>query len=94
MVNRLNKIFVDTVRSTGENNKDRYLLICPYATNHLEVAMEALEIPDGNIIVSIHMYPPYTFCQDEGAITTWKMRNVPDMLRKCADILRTWNAYL
>lgn len=75
MVNRLNKIFVDTVRNTGENNEDRYLLICPYAANHLKDAMEALEIPDGNIIVSIHMYSPYTFCQDEDGITTWNMED-------------------
>lgn len=87
MVNRLNKIFVDTVRNTGENNKDRYLLICPYATNHLE---ETIEIPDGNIIVSIHMYPPYTFCQDEGAITTWNMED--EECAGCAEEVRRYFA--
>lgn len=73
MVNRLNRVFVDTVRNTGAGNEERYLLICPYATNHVEEAMNDLDVPDGNIIVSIHMYSPYTFCQDENGIIKWDM---------------------
>ena len=75
MVNRLNQRFVDTVRSTGGNNKERYLLICPYATNHVEEAMEDLEVPNGNIIVSIHMYSPYTFCQKEDGSSVWDLND-------------------
>ena len=71
MVNQLNEVFVDTVRSTGGANEERYLMICPYATNHVEEAMVDLEVPKGNIIVSIHMYSPYVFCQKEDGIATW-----------------------
>ena len=71
MVNRLNRVFVDTVRSTGENNKERYLLICPYASIYEKEAFEDLEVPHGNIAVSVHMYSPYEFCQKEDGITQW-----------------------
>lgn len=73
MVNELNACFVDTVRSTGGLNAERFLLICPYANNSIEEAMEGLEIPKGNIIVSIHMYVPYTFCQKEDGMVNWDM---------------------
>lgn len=71
MVNYLNEIFVETVRSTGGANEERYLMVCPYATNHVQEAMAALNVPNGNIIVSIHMYSPYVFCQKEDGITKW-----------------------
>ena len=71
MVNRLNSVFVETVRRGGKENENRYLLVSPYACNHLEGVMEALIIPRGNIIVSIHMYAPYSFCQDEEGMNSW-----------------------
>lgn len=71
MTNRLNSEFVETVRKTGGQNKERYLLVCPYASNSLFEAMDALEVPKGNIIVSIHMYKPYEFCQKEDGTGVW-----------------------
>lgn len=71
MVNRLNEVFVDTVRQTGGNNEKRYLLICAYASNTEEEALMDLVVPDGNIIVSVHMYLPYSFCQDEDGTASW-----------------------
>ena len=71
MVNALNRRFVETVRNVGGANEKRYLMICPYATNHVEEAMAALDVPKGNIIVSIHMYSPYVFCQKDDGITKW-----------------------
>lgn len=75
MVNRLNREFVDTVRATGERNKDRYLLICAYGTRYENEALEAVEVPKGNIIVSVHMYSPYTFCQKEDGMAQWDMED-------------------
>ncbi len=75
MVNRLNAVFVETVRKSGGENQTRYLLISPYAGNHLEGVMEELEVPKGNIIVSIHMYAPYSFCQDEDGMDDWDMND-------------------
>lgn len=75
MVNRLNWVFVETVQSTGSANEERFLMICPYATRYEEDAMADLEIPKGNIIVSIHMYTPYEFCQDEDGMAEWDTTN-------------------
>lgn len=75
MVNRLNTVFVETVRKSGGENQNRFLLVSPYASNHLEKAMEELKIPKGNIIVSVHMYAPYSFCQDEDGMENWDMND-------------------
>ena len=72
MINRLNAVFVNTVRATGGNNKSRYVLITPYAANTEVEALEELDIPRGNIIVSVHMYQPYSFCQDEEGTAEWR----------------------
>lgn len=71
MVNRLNTAFVDTVRKTGGKNESRYLIICPYATNTETEALEDLTVPEGNIIVAVHMYVPYSFCQDDAGTADW-----------------------
>lgn len=72
MVNGLNEVFVKTVRDTGGENKKRYLMVCPYATNHESEAMQGLVVPDDDrVIVSVHMYTPYSFCQKEDGDITW-----------------------
>lgn len=73
MVNCLNKVFVDTVRGTGGMNDERFLMICPYASGYEKEAMADMDVMEGNIIVSIHMYYPYTFCQKEDGIEKWDM---------------------
>ncbi len=78
MVNRLNEIFVDTVRATGGINGERYLMISAYATNTETQALEDLIVPDGNIIVAVHMYKPYSFCQDENGTSEWSAANAED----------------
>lgn len=71
MVNRLNNSFVETVRGSGGNNSKRYLMITPYASSYESEAMSALTIPDHKIIVSIHAYIPYDFCQNIEGTTKW-----------------------
>lgn len=72
MVNDLNAAFVETVRNTGGNNRKRFLLVCPYASNNETEAMEGLIVPDDDrLIVSIHMYTPYSFCQKEDGDIQW-----------------------
>ncbi|MDE5939287.1 MAG: glycoside hydrolase family 5 protein [Lachnospiraceae bacterium] len=72
MVNDLNAAFVETVRASGGGNRKRYLLICPYAGSSETEAMQGLTIPDdGRLIVSVHMYTPYSFCQKEDGDTQW-----------------------
>ncbi len=72
MVNDLNAVFVETVRASGGGNRKRYLLICPYAGSSETDAMQGLIVPDdGRLIVSVHMYTPYSFCQKEDGDLQW-----------------------
>lgn len=77
-VNELNELFVEAVRKTGGNNKERYLLICPYCNGPWEQTVNDLAIPSGNIIVAVHMYRPYRFCQDEYGTDQWDRTSYDD----------------
>ncbi len=60
VINTLNQAFVDTVRGTGGNNKNRFLMVTPYAASADKNSLKDFVIPnDKNIIVSIHAYSPY-----------------------------------
>ena len=70
-LNRLNQIFVDTVRATGGNNANRYLLIAGYNTNlwitssnHLGFQMPRDSVND-RLMLSIHYYDPWDFALNE-----------------------------
>lgn len=68
MVNRLNKAFYETVRQSGGNNYERYLMIPTYCNNANEESLKDLNIPEERVIVSVHGYKPYKFClKDEDA---------------------------
>lgn len=68
VLNKYNKLFVDIVRKSGGNNKDRYLMIPTYAASCCTPAMDELEIPkDGRIIVSVHAYLPNAMALDENS---------------------------
>lgn len=61
VLNRLYEVFVDTVRSTGGNNKNRVLILTPYGANSGYAATSALKLPEDDymIAVSVHAYSPY-----------------------------------
>lgn len=79
MVNKLNLAFVETVRESGGKNKGRYLLITTYAGHNLEQVMEELEVPKGHILVSIHAYLPYNFCQNREGSAQWSENSTSDV---------------
>ncbi len=57
VVNYLNFAALETIRNSGGNNKDRYVLIPTYAASGLEENIEALALPDDKrVIVSVHYY--------------------------------------
>lgn len=66
-INELNQLFVDTVRSSGGKNTNRFLLVPGYAASLQGVSNTYFELPkdvDGNenkILVEIHGYTPYNF---------------------------------
>lgn len=63
IVNKLNAVFVNTVRKSGGNNSRRCLMIPTYAAAAMEKTFAAMEVPEGDdrIIVSVHAYIPYSF---------------------------------
>ncbi|SEF50542.1 endoglucanase [Eubacterium ruminantium] len=66
-INKLNQVFVDTVRASGGNNASRYLMCPGYDASPdgaLDNGYRLPEDPSGpanHIIVSVHAYTPYDF---------------------------------
>lgn len=69
-LNQLNQVFVDTVRATGGNNADRYLMVPGYDASPDGALNEYFKLPedaaDNRIIVSVHAYTPYAFALQDG----------------------------
>jgi endoglucanase len=66
---KLHQHFVDTVRASGGNNAERYLLICGLAANYSSVLHELFRMPqdtaDEKLMVSVHAYIPYGFALED-----------------------------
>ena len=63
-VNKLNAVFVETVRSNGSSaNEERLLMLPGYAASSNIPTIKAIEVPEnsGNVALSVHAYYPYFF---------------------------------
>lgn len=63
-INRLNQLFVDTVRATGGHNATRYLAVPAYDASPWYACVSQFSLPEdpaGRIIVEAHAYTPYDF---------------------------------
>ena len=64
-INRLNQLFVDTVRALGGNNATRYLAVPAYDASPWYACNEQFLIPEdtaeNRIIIEAHAYTPYNF---------------------------------
>lgn len=75
-INTLNQIFVDTVRTTGSNNVNRFLLVPGYNTDiYNTVILPGFELPQDTatdkLMVSVHFYDPYDFTLNESNDTIY-----------------------
>ena len=65
-VNKINQCFVDLVRSTGGNNKYRFLLIPGYDTDIGKTISADFKMPadkvQNRLLISVHYYTPSTYC--------------------------------
>lgn len=64
-INKLNKVFVETVRGQGSSaNKERLLMLPGYHAGNSVSTVKAIEVkPEyGNVALSVHAYNPYFFC--------------------------------
>ena len=90
-VNRMNRLFVETVREAGENNSKRWLLIPTYCNRIHKDAMEELVVPDRRCIVSLHLYITNEFCRLTNGAFHWdtegkdaqKLLAAFDSIREC-----------
>ncbi|AAK78802.1 endoglucanase [Clostridium acetobutylicum] len=73
VINKFNLTAVNTIRSTGSNNSSRFIMVPTYAASTATAAMNDLVIPnnDKRVIVSLHMYAPYSFAMDPKGTSHW-----------------------
>ena len=65
LTNKINQLFVDVVRNSGGNNKERHLLLAGYCTGVEHTCDPMFKMPKdpaNRYAVSIHYYNPSTFC--------------------------------
>ena len=78
-LNRLNQLFVDTVRASGGNNASRYLMVPAYDANPGNAIRDSFVIPadsaDNKIIISAHAYTPYDFALNQNGTSTFGAQN-------------------
>ena len=81
--NEINQTFVDTVRATGGNNADRFLLIPGYGTDVTQTMDDRWHMPkdtaNGKLFLSVHYYTPWSFCGSSGASTWGTKKNYEEM---------------
>ncbi len=74
MTNLINQTFVDTIRSTGGNNANRFLLIAGYNTDIAMTLDDRFQMPTDSakdkLILSVHYYTPWTYCGTDG-VSSW-----------------------
>lgn len=77
--NRYNKLFVDTIRSTGGNNEYRNLSLQTYSAGESQLTLDSFVLPDdihhGHLFAQVHNYDPQGFCwlksKDKQLRDTW-----------------------
>lgn len=89
IINQYNQLFVDTVRSTGENNAARNLICCTYAAATTDAAIDGFQLPEdstqGHLIAEVHFYAPYEFITEEGVTWTTPIREYTDYVEQQID---------
>lgn len=78
-LNRLNQICLDTIRSSGKNNAHRFVMITGLAASvNSYHADDSFVLPadtaTDRLIVSIHMYSPYTFAMENPGTTVFESK--------------------
>lgn len=64
-INKLNQAAVDTIRATGGNNAERYIMVPSYCAAYAYALSDLFIMPNdtaqNKLIVSVHAYIPYNF---------------------------------
>ncbi|MBQ8135982.1 MAG: cellulase family glycosylhydrolase, partial [Clostridia bacterium] len=93
--NRINQLFVDTVRATGGNNAERFLLIPGYNTDFTATCDPRFQMPKdtavGKLLLSVHYYTPWSYCGSSGESRWGTIRNFEEMNGLC-EMMSQWTA--
>lgn len=75
--NRINQVFVDTIRATGGNNASRFLLIAGFGTDVRGTCDSRYKMPEDTaadkLLVSVHYYDPSGYCINT-SLSKWGTR--------------------
>ncbi len=74
LTNKINQTFVDTIRSTGGKNTQRFLLIAGYNTDIDMTCDDRFKMPSDaatdKLLLSVHYYTPWSYCGTD-SIARW-----------------------
>ena len=75
LANEVNQTFVDTVRATGGNNAQRFLLVPGFGTNIANTCDDRFVMPtdtaENKLLISVHYYDPWSYCGDGQSTVKW-----------------------
>ncbi|MBQ3156293.1 MAG: glycoside hydrolase family 5 protein [Clostridia bacterium] len=81
LCNAVNQAFVDTVRMTGGNNEQRFLLVAGYGTNIDQTCDPRFKMPtdaaEDKLLLSLHYYDPWSYAGATTAAgaTAWGIKS-------------------
>lgn len=98
-INRLNQAFVDTVRASGGNNADRYLMIPGYCASPDSVLnTDYFHLPadtaDNKLIVSVHAYKPYDFALNTSGTDEFSATNTSQYTEVVSFLSKLYKTYV
>ena len=97
-INRLNQLFVDTVRAGGGQNAERYLMVPGYCASPDGALNAGFRLPtdqaDNRLIVSVHAYTPYEFALDANGTNEFSLDNNAQKTTISSFLNSLFNAYI
>lgn len=89
IINELNQVSLDAIRSTGGNNADRFVLISSYAANPNSILTDKFCMPKDSVkdrlLLSVHSYTPYDLClnvnSSDAKFDIWKKYEIENFLK-------------
>ncbi len=83
MTNKINQVFVDTIRGIGGNNEQRFLLIPGYGTDIDQTCDDRFKMPadtaKDKLLISVHYYTPWGYCGNTSLSTWGSSKNYEEM---------------
>lgn len=82
-LNKLNQIALDAIRKTGGNNQNRFVMIPALQASPDSAKQPAFKMPVddriGKLILSVHMYTPYSFAMEMPGETKFTNQHKTDI---------------